>query len=103
MTIINPTKNNQISKFLLQIFALLLVGGLMYVYLYSELVDNRHAIKNAKESIIAFEVENADLKNQLFTLTDPSGLEIFAAEFDFVFENNPQYLNLSQWISDSSY
>lgn len=75
----------------------------MYIYLYSELVNNRHAIKDVKDSIIALEVENADLKNQLFTMTDPSGLEVLAAEFDFVFESNPQYLNLSQWISDSSY
>ncbi|MEX0689844.1 MAG: hypothetical protein WD471_00780 [Candidatus Paceibacterota bacterium] len=103
MTIIKPNKNKSTFLPLMLIFTIVLVGGLVYIQQYNELADNRHEIETLKEGIKQAEVANAELKNEFYKVTDPSNLESLALELNLRMEKSPSYLNINQWVSDSSY
>jgi hypothetical protein len=101
MTILTPHKNSATKHFILLLFTLLLVGGVLYIFEYNALVNARFALSGLKKDIVDLETKNADLKNQLYAALDPVKLNTFASASGLILERKPQYL--TQWVSDSSY
>ena len=102
MTIIQPHKHQNTIYFLVAIFGVLLIGGLLYISLYNGLVDARHELSALQKSMVELETQNADLKNELFRMIDPGHLESYAVAAGLVMERHPAYLRHNQWLSDSS-
>lgn len=96
MTIINPAKNQNLVRFFALFFAILIVGGIVYIYEYNAVADARFEIKSLRQEIVDLEVKSAELKNDLYQVTDPTKLQKVAEDYNLVFERKPQYLTLSQ-------
>lgn len=103
MTIIKPRESRNYFRFLLFIFAIVFVGGLFYVYEYASFVDLRQQLRAAKALVVDLETANAELKNALYQAVSAPALEKIAVEQKLVMDRNPNYLNLNQWLSDSSF
>jgi cell division protein FtsL len=103
MTIIKPSVHQTNLRFLILIFILVLVGGLLYIFEYNALVEKRAKLKILKKSIIELQAINADLKNDFYRAVDTAKLEKIAQENGLKFEKQPEYLNINQWLSDSSH
>ncbi|MFB6212822.1 MAG: FtsL-like putative cell division protein [Candidatus Magasanikbacteria bacterium] len=103
MTIKSPNKKQGNSFFVLSLLSLLILGGLLYIYQYNSLANLRYKLKETKNKITKLKSHNAQLKQKLYKLTGPSKLEKAAQSAGLVKESNPKYLELSQWVSDSSY
>lgn len=103
MTIKNPTKKKKYLGFFVKLFLLVAIGAGIWIYQYNALADARYELKELENKIVELEVENAELKNDLYKITDPSHLQEVASVEGMVIEENPNYLELSQWVSDSSY
>lgn len=101
MTILTPHGNSTIKHFLMLLFVLLLVGGVLYIFEYNALVDARFTLSDLKKNLVELETKNADLKNQLYAVLDPVKLTAFAAANGLILERRPQYL--TQWVPDSSH
>lgn len=102
MTIFTPHHNQTIKHFLLILFALLLVGGVLYIFEYNSLVNARFALNNLKKDLVGLQAQNADLKNQLYTVIDPAKLAALAASKGLILEGKPQYVT-NQWVPDSTH
>ncbi|MBI5733000.1 hypothetical protein HY967_03520 [Candidatus Jorgensenbacteria bacterium] len=102
MTIIKPNIHLGLRKFIYILFFVLIVGGVVYVFTNNALVDTRHRLQTLKDEFARLRVENADLKNTFYSLTDPSRLEGLAANYGLVLDREPLYLRSNQWLSDSS-
>jgi cell division protein FtsL len=102
MTIISPSKNLGTLKFILLIFAVIFAGGLFYIYQYNQLVNLKHRIANLEEAIVRSHVLNTDLKDGLYRLTEPAVLKAAAFEKGLILDAKPDYLEIKQWLSDSS-
>lgn len=103
MTIKNPTKKNKYLGFFAKLFLLVAVGAGIWIYQYNALADARYEIKDLEDKIVELEVQNAEMKNDLYKITDPSHLQEVASVEGLVIDDNPNYLELNQWVSDSSY
>lgn len=103
MTIIKPEQYKYILRFILQVFILVVICGAFYIYEYNVVADNRYEIQSLQERIVEAEVANAEIKNTLYEIIDPAKLTTLADTYELVLERNPQYLNVNQWVSDSSY
>jgi cell division protein FtsL len=62
------------------------------VFLYNQLVDFRHDIKNQEASISRAQVANAELKNNLYTIVDANKLESSFNNQSLILEKNPEYV-----------
>jgi len=102
MTIIKPAENVSYTRFLLLVFAIVLVGSLTYIFEYRSLVDARFELKNLREEIVKAEAQNADLKNALYNVVNPVLLEKEAVAAGLILERKPEYLTRNTWLSDSS-
>ncbi len=102
MTIIKPSEYGSCIKFLALVFGVLLVGGIIYIFQYNALVDIRFEIRSLKDRIVELEAVNADLKNNLYKMTEPEKLQSFAEENGLILEKNPKFLSSDKWLSDSS-
>lgn len=96
MTIINPTKNQNIIKFFIALFAVFIVGGIVLIYEYNAVADARFSIQSLKQEIVDLEVRGAELKNELYEITDPAKLQKIVADYHLVVEQKPHYLTLSK-------
>ncbi len=101
MTIIKPNRHSYF-KFLAFIFTLLLAGGILYIFEYNALVDARFKLRFLKEKIVELEAINADLKNNLYKITEPRKLQELARSGELVLEQSPEFLSSEKWLSDSS-
>lgn len=80
-----------------------LLGGGFIIFQYTHLADSRFELSSLKERLVVLEASNADLKNNLYELTDPARLERFGREQGLVLERQPEYLtSTGKWLSDSS-
>ena len=102
MTIIKPAASESYTRFLLVVFAIVLLGSLTYIFEYNSLVDARFELKNMREEIVKAQSQNADLKNALYQIVNPVLLEKEAVAAGLILERNPGYLNGTTWLSDSS-
>lgn len=101
MTILQPRKNRTIHKFLSVLFVLMIIVGGIYIFEYGTLADYRHQIILLKQDLIRFQVQNTDLRGQLYAKIDPTALESFAIKEGFILEKKPSYLvTTNQWPSD---
>lgn len=103
MTIKNPTKKDKYFGFLVKLFLIVAIGAGIWIWQYNALADARYELETLENKIAELEVENAELKNDLYKITDPSHLEEVASVEGMVIDENPNYLELNQWVSDSSY
>lgn len=103
MTILNPTKSKEYLVFVIQFFVLIIIGSVFYIYHYNLLAENRFKLSELKEAIITAEVESAELKNKFYGAINPAELKLLAVDYNLVLDKNPDYLNIRQWVSDSSY
>ncbi|MEX1014701.1 MAG: hypothetical protein WDZ80_06080 [Candidatus Paceibacterota bacterium] len=104
MTIIKPKKNkSSMSLFVFLLFTVVIVGGLTYIHQYNSLADNKYDVEHLEEGIKQAELDNANLNNKYYELTDLSNLEPVAKDLQLVLDDSPSYLNVNQWVSDSSF
>ena len=66
---------------------------------YNKVVSLDHGISNAKQSINKIQSQNAELKNQTFSLLDGNYLQKFALERNLVQDKNPQYLEVNTGVN----
>jgi len=96
MTIIRPNKLSSIKYFLYSLFGVLLICGGFYISEYTALAETRHSIDTLRGSIGKLQGENADLKNELYTMIDPARLEEVGVSSGLQKESRPQYVTTSQ-------
>ncbi len=92
MTIIKPSKDKSNVVFIILALCALLIGGGVYIYEYNSLVESRDTIERIEERVVLAEVENAEQKEAVYTLSDPTRLESFAKEHNLVLERKPEFL-----------
>ncbi|SRR6056297_602125 len=103
MTILKPKNKNSYWLFFTSLTLLVIIGGVLYISQYNSVANNRYKIKKLEDQITKAEVQNAEIKNELYQNIDPTKLESVAKQYSLVMENNPDYMNINQWVSDSSY
>ncbi|MEK7505996.1 MAG: hypothetical protein AAB377_03315 [Patescibacteria group bacterium] len=103
MTIIKPIEAKNNLRFLILFFVAIFASGIFYVLEYNSLVNARYQASSLKKQIADATAANADLKNNLYKMTDPVKLDLLAKEHHLILERKPQYINQYQWVSDSSY
>ena len=100
MTIIQPNKNNQKINILVSALATTtVIAAVLGVFLYNQLINIRHEISRQEENLQKIEVANAELKNNLYQITDAKNLETSAAQNGLVLEKKPQYLKNESLIA----
>ncbi|MGC9610729.1 MAG: hypothetical protein ABSE68_00700 [Minisyncoccia bacterium] len=103
MTILKPGEARNNLKFIIFLFSIILVGGIFYVLEYNSFVNTRYQVNTLKKQIADASAANTELKNNLYKMTDPVQLDSLAQKYQLTLERRPQYLNQSQWVSDSSF
>lgn len=92
MTIISPSKHYGYTTFLAALFFAVFVGGLVYIFEYNALVNARYREEALKQEIVEMQVKNADLKNDLYTITNPGALQKLAVTSNLVLDAKPNYI-----------
>jgi hypothetical protein len=103
MTIIKPIQAKNNLKYLFFLFLIIFAGGIFYVLEYNSFVNIRYQVNSLKKQIADASAANTELKNNLYKMTDPVQLDSLAQKYQLTLERRPQYLNQSQWVSDSSF
>lgn len=93
MTVTKPLKK-QHAGFFIVIGALLAIGGVLVIQEYNELVGVRYERRSLQDGIVEEELRQADLKNDLFQITDPNTLQNKAQISALILEENPEYLEV---------
>ena len=78
MTIIKPIEAKNNFRFLILLFVTVFVSGIFYVLEYNSLVNARYQASSLKKQIADATAANADLKNNLYKMTDPVRLDSLA-------------------------
>ncbi len=92
MTIISQGRSQGYIMFLFILFGAILVGGLVYIFEYNSLVDARYQEQQLKQDIVDMQVKNADLKNSLYTITNPATLQKLAVASNLILDRQPKYI-----------
>jgi len=95
MTIIQPNKNRsrKISDVLIVCMGVVVFGAAaITVFSYSRVAGLKHNIAVLEQEIDEAKSVNADLKNNLFKMTDPQSLELIAAEKGLIEDRNPKWV-----------
>jgi len=105
MTNIKPNKKNKNSvNLILLLLAPAILEAVWLIKLSNSAVDLSHGLSAARTEIQKTESENAEMKNQLYSLFDKANLVKIASEKGLVEEKIPQYLITSnQWDFVSRY
>lgn len=93
MTIIQPNKNDNKINFLIS-FSIsgLVVFAVWGIFLYNQMVNFRHEFSNLEKVVQQKEVENAELKNNLFQATDTRNLETLVNQKSLILDKKPEYV-----------
>ncbi len=97
MTIIQPNKNEDIRRLATLLTIGLVVVFLAVVFLYMQTVISKHDLAKKRNSLETLKVENAELKNNFYTLVDVGNLEQLAGELGLVQDKNPQWAFASRF------
>ncbi len=97
MTIIQPNKNEDIRRLVTLLSAGLIIVLLAVVFLYMQTVISKHDLAKKHNALEALKVENAELKNNFYTLVDVGNLEQLAGELGLVQDKNPQWAFASRF------
>ncbi len=93
MTIIQLNKNNHKKNFSISILMMVsIVVAVWGIFLYNQLVSLRHEVKKQENNIQQAEVQNAELKNNLYSILDEKKLESLINQQSLVSDKNPEYL-----------
>ncbi len=93
MTIIEPNKakySYSPTVFMGLFLSVFLTGA--YIYFYSEGVSLRHSISEGSKNLQELQVANAELKNQLYQITDLSNLNSVIESKKLVKDKRPEYI-----------
>lgn len=101
MTIIKPSPP-RVYRFLILVFGILLLSGVLYIFEYNALAQSRFEVQSLKKDIVELEAVNADLKKELYKTIEPERLQELALTSGLVLEREPQFLSSDKWLSDSS-
>jgi len=97
MPIIQPNKNDKkINLFIFGMTAATIIIAVWGVFIYNQLINLRHEVIRQENKIQKAEVLNAELKNNLYQLTDTKNLETSANQNNLVLEKKPQYVKKEQ-------
>ncbi|MCL5016265.1 MAG: hypothetical protein M1312_01485 [Patescibacteria group bacterium] len=96
MTVIQPNKDKGVIGLIIFLSGLLTVVSALTIIVYSKTVSLRQDIAGLTQSIQTEQVQNAELKDKFFALTDPSSLQQLAAKDGFVRVVNPQWAFVSR-------
>jgi len=97
MTIIQPNKNEDIRRLATLLTIGLVVVFLAVVFLYMQTVISKHDLGKKRNSLETLKVENAELKNNFYTLVDVGNLEQLAGELGLIQDKNPQWAFASRF------
>lgn len=97
MTIIQPNKNEDIRRLVTLLSTGLIIVFLAVVFLYMQTVISKHNLAKKRNSLETLKVENAELKNNFYTLVDVGNLEQLAGELGLVQDKNPQWAFASRF------
>lgn len=92
MTIFNPSKQKNNLRFLLSLSLVTLLGGALLVFEYNAVASLRAEERALRKAIESASVKNAELKSELYEMTDARRLEEVALASGLVLERNPRYL-----------
>ncbi len=97
MTTIRFNKDKNIKRFV--VFCCFGMGAMICMVLvsYVYLVETKHGLSSVRSSLELEKIENADLKNQYFQLTNAESLERLADEMGLVQDKNPEWVLASQF------
>lgn len=97
MTTIRFNKDKKTKK--LVIFCCFGVGAMVCMVLvsYMNLVGIKHDLLALRSSLELAKIENAELKNQYFQLTNAESLEKLAGEMGLVQDKSPEWVLASQF------
>ena len=91
MTIIQPNKYRNLKRLVISLGVFLVGTILVWVFVYLQTVSLSHDLAKAKVRLEEVKVENADLKNEYYSLVDTDNLEALAKERGFIKDKNPQW------------
>lgn len=93
MTIIQPNKNKFKIEFFISVLMLIFIASAAWgVFLYNQTVNFRHETENIGKILKQSEVENAELKNVLYSMIDLKNSESLVISESLVLEKNPEYI-----------
>ncbi len=93
MTIIQLNKNNHKKNFLISILMMVsIVAAVWGVFLYNQLVSFRHEVKKQENNIRQAEVQNAELKNNLYGIIDVKNLKSSTDSQSLILDKDPEYV-----------
>ena len=91
MTILQPNKYKDLKGLVISLGVFMVGIILIWVFVYIQTVDLRHDLVDAKQYLEETKTENADLKNEYYSLVDTNSLETLAKERGFIRDKNPQW------------
>lgn len=97
MTYIRTTRRFRLGRAFLIVGAMLIAFIFSEIYIYSQTVNLKHDILSLGETIEELRLKNAELKNDLYRLTDRENLEKLARSRGLVQDNNPKWVFASQY------
>ncbi|MBU2101203.1 hypothetical protein KKH05_00545 [Patescibacteria group bacterium] len=97
MTIVRPNRDKDIKRTIILCGAGVVTMVAMVVVSYVSLVSAKHDLEKTRVSLESMKVENAELKNQYFEMTNVESLERFASEMGLVKDKNPGWVLASQY------
>lgn len=95
MTIIQPNKHKtrRVADILIVFLGVVVFGSAaVTVFSYSHVAGLKHDISRLENEIEKSRSANADLKNDLFRMTDPQSLEAIASEKGLIEDRNPRWV-----------
>ncbi len=92
MTIFNPSQQRNKIKFFVYFLLVFLIGGTFLVLEYNSLAGLRAEEKVLKNNIGEMQVVNAELKSELYEITDAQKLEEIAVSSGLVLDRSPKYI-----------
>lgn len=97
MTVIQPNKNNKnIIRLVSFLSVFIFIALSAEVMVYFQTVNLRHEARQISAAIDGLRVENAELKNSFYRITDQKNLERVAKEIGLVQDKNPKWVFASQ-------
>ncbi len=103
MTIIQPKKQGKrITIALIFMFAAVISGVSVGIFLYSMTVDLRHEVAVLEGEIQSFKVRNAELKEGLYEILDARRLEALGVDFGLILDRNPRYVETALHVLAAS-
>lgn len=95
MTIIKPHQHAPAARFVVFLLALMIGGGLIFIFEYNAFVNARFTAEHFEKEIVSLQTSNATLKNTLYETLNPQALQALAAERGLVLDKRPSYLTIN--------